>query len=350
MSAPASRRLSFDVQYHQYRHGLRPPRRPRGRWAWAISGIIVIALMIAGVATFLNRPRAVQALPMRVATRTFSLSTAITSLSIQSYGADVRVTGGGSGTQVTDQIGFDPAEGPVPATEDSVSQGQLSIAVPSCAFKACVEWITVPSGVFVTVVSEGGNVAVSQIAGARLDSGGGSVTATSVSGPLTITSAGGEQALQGINGSLTDESGGNQVAVADVTGSSAVIITDGGLLTAAGLSVRSAVISTGGNGARVAFATAPAMADITTDGGRADVRVPGGPYALTADSEGGRELVTIPTSPSAKSTLDVITGGSALVVEPTTGSGASLPVNPSFPPDQYAVPVVPPVPPAPPAP
>lgn len=349
MSTPLSPRPSFDVQYHQFRHGPKSQKRPRGRWIWAISGVIVIGLMIAGTGAWLSTPRAVHALPMDIATRTFTISKAIKSLSVQSYGTSVRVTGGGSSVKVTEQIGYDPRQGPAPASVNSLSDGQLSLALPSCAIAACTDWITVPSRVFVTVVSEGGDVAASGVAGANLDSGGGYVTATSVSGPLTVTSADGDQVLQDIGGPLKDESGGGKVDAFGVTGSSAVIITDGGGLTASGLSVQSAILSSGGSDARVAFATAPASADITTDGGRATVDVPGGPYALTADSEGGQENVGIPTSPTAKSTLDVTTGGSSLVIEPTTGR-PSLRANPSFSPDPFAIPPAPPVPPAPAAP
>ncbi|HTU72825.1 MAG TPA: hypothetical protein VMG38_04830 [Trebonia sp.] len=350
MSTPASPRLYPDVLYYQRQHRPARPRRPRGRWIWAISGVIVICVIIAGAGTVLSTPRAIHALPMSVATRTVTISKAVTSLSVQSYGGDVRVTGGGKSARVTEQIGYDPQQGAAAAVTDTVSHGQLSMRVPSCAFRACTDWITVPSDVFVSVVSEGGNVAVSGVAGASLDSGGGGVTAISVSGPLTVTSAGGEQGLQDIGGSLMDESGGNRVVAADITGSSAVIITDGGRLTAKGLSVKSAIISTGGNDARLAFATAPASADITTDGGMAEVVLPGGPYALTADSEGGSEVVAIPTSPAAKSTLDVTTGGNSLVVRAASSSQVSTNVNPAFLPDPYAVPVAPPARPAPAAP
>jgi hypothetical protein len=114
--------------------------------------------------------------------------------------------------------------------------------------------------------------------------------------------------------------------------------------------VQSAILSSGGDDARIGFSTAPASADITTDGGNATVLVPGGPYALTADSGGGTEGVAIPTSPTAKSTLTVITGGGTLFIVPASGSPAGVRANASFLPDQYAVPVAPPAPPAPAAP
>jgi hypothetical protein len=340
-------RLVGDAQRGGPRH-----KKPRGRWIWAVSGVIVTGAMIAPVSARLAAARDLHPLPMDVTTRTLAISKPFTHLSVQSYGGNVRVVGGGRGTRVTEQVEYDPQQGPAPAVTDSVSDGQLTLAVPSCATQGCMAWftVTVPSTVSVTAVTEGGNVVVSGIAGANLDSGGGTVTATSVSGPLTVASEGGNQGLLGIHGPLEDESGGGTVVARGITGSSAVIITEGGELRAQGLSVQSAILSSGGNDARIWFATAPASADITTDGGSAIVLVPGGPYAVTADSGGGTEGVTIPTSPTAKSTLTVITGGNALFIVPPSGGPAGVRGNASFFPDQYADPVAPPAPPAPAAP
>jgi hypothetical protein len=355
MSTPASPRLSFDVQYHQYRHGPKPPKRPRGRWIWAISGLVVIALMFASISEALSQPDAVHALPSGVKTRTIALNQSITQLSVQSYGGNVQVIGGGRRTWVTEQVSYDPQVESAPAVVNSVSDGRLTLAVPACATQGCMDQftVTVPSTASVTIVTDGGDVSVSGVAGATLDSGGGRVRAASISGPLTVASEGGAQELLGIAGSLQDESGGGEVHAVGVTGSSAVIVTDGGQLVAERLSVRAAILSSGGDNARVEFATPPASVDIATDGGDATVLIPGGPYALTADSDGASQAVEIPTSAAATSTLTVTTGGNALLIEPPPGTpaagtpaavrtGASATGT-----DQHAAPVPPPAPSAP---
>jgi hypothetical protein len=323
MSTPASPRPYPDVLYYQRQH--RPPRqkRPHGRWIWAVSGMIVICLMIAWVGTMLGRPNVIRALPEGVETHTVDIRVPLTHLNVDSYGGDITVAGGGRGTRVTEQVFYDPQAGPAPAVVNSVSGGQLALTVPACQTENCVArfTVTVPSAASVTAVTDGGNLTVSDVAGAVLDSDGGRVSATSVGGPLTVTSEGGDQSLAGISGSLTDESGGGRVVAAGITGSSATIITDGGPLVARRLSVRTAVMNSGGSDARVEFATAPATADIATDGGRASVLIPGGPYAVTADSGGANEVVKIPTSASARATLTVTTGGGPLVIEPASDGG-----------------------------
>jgi hypothetical protein len=289
---------------------------------------------------------------MGLKTRTFAVSVLLTHLSVRSYGGDVRVIGGGSRTQVTERVYYDPQFGPAPTLVNSVSDGQLSLTVPFCATQDClaVFTVTVPSAATVTAVTDGGNVTVSGVAGAALDSEGGTVSATSVSGPLTVASQGGGQDLRDIAGSLQDDSGGGSVVATGVTGSSAVIVTDGGPLSAQRLSVRTAILSSGGGNVRAEFATAPASVDIPTNGGSAIVLIPGGPYALTADSVGAPEAVGIPTSPAAKSTLTVTTAGGALVIEPPGGDPSTAGTSAAPGAGQHQVPEPPPALPAPPAP
>ena len=348
MSTPTSRRPSFDVQYHQYRHGPKPSKRPRGRWIWAISGLIMIALMCASVSAALSRPNAIHPMPTGEKTRTVAVSESITQLSVRSYGGDVQVIGGGSRTRVTERVYYDPQVEPTPAVVNSVSDGRLTLTIPSCATQGCVGQftVTIPATASVTAVTDGGDVSVSGVAGATLDSGGGRVRATSVSGPLTVASEGGDQNLRGIAGSLRDESGGGAVTATGVTGPSAVIVTDGGQLIAQRLSVQTAILSSGSDSAQVQFASAPTSVDIATDGGNATVLIPGGPYALTADSGGASQVVGIPVSPAARSTLNVTTGGSALVIEPAAGAAATVGASASGSAwtDQHATPAPPPVP------
>jgi hypothetical protein len=326
-------------------------KKPRGRWIWTISGVVVISAMIAPVGLRLAMSGDIHSVPMASATpRTLAIGKSYAHLSVQSYGGNIRVFGGGSGTQATARVEYDPQQGPPPAITASVSDGQLSLAVPSCAAQGCIAWFTVivPPTVSVTTVSGGGDVVVSGVAGANLDSGGGTVTATSIRGPLTVASEGGSQDLRDIHGPLRDDSGGGAVVARGITGSSAVISTDGGQLTAQQVAAQTAILSSGGNDAQIGFSAAPASADITTDGGRAFVVAPGGPYAVTADSGGGNEGVAIPSSPTATSTLTVITGGGGLFIVPTSTT-TNINPNPSFLPNQYADPVAPPAPPAPPA-
>jgi hypothetical protein len=140
----------------------------------------------------------------------------VTSLTVQSYGGSVQITGAPvDRVQITETLMYDaptgnlsavpqsasaspvsasPAAAPgVPAVVQSVSGGHLSLGDPECASSDCsVSFaVTVPSDVTVTVSTEGGSISVSGVAGANLDSGGGKVRATGIGGPLTVRTDGG---------------------------------------------------------------------------------------------------------------------------------------------------------------
>jgi hypothetical protein len=183
----------------------------------------------------------------------------------------------------------------------SVAGGRLILADPACSASGppCSVSFTlvVPSGVTVTAVTDGGQLTVSGVAGANLDSGGGPVSATRIAGPLTVRTAGGALVLDGLTGALDAD-------------------TDGGPVTAQGLGSATASITTDGGNARIAFTAAPDSLTVSTDGGLATLTVPGGPYALTADTNGGPESVAIPTDPAARRLITVRTGSGPLQIGP----------------------------------
>jgi hypothetical protein len=304
---------------------------------WTVSGVLVVISIGLPIGFALSRAGTPDGQPFYahpIATRDVTIATRVTSVDVQSYGADVRVIGGAATkrVRVIESIDYDPRQGPEPSVIDTVSHGQLTLASPDCAQMPCSVGFTlvVPSDVSVTAVTSGGNINVGGIASANLDSGGGNVTASSVRGPLTVTSESGTQELTGIGGSLKAESGGGDVTAQGITGRTASITTDGGHLTAMGLATTTAILSSGGDDAQVGFTTVPDAVVVTTDGGNATVLVPGGPYAVTADSGGGQETLGIATNPAAREALSVTTGGGDLVVEPTSAAasqGGQSPVS-----------------------
>ena len=223
----------------------------------------------------------------------------VTSLIVQDYGGQVRVTAGPvRRVQVTETISYDPQAG-APAVAESVSGGRLNLSDPACQSAGCVVdfAVTVPSGLTVTVGTQGGPADVSGIAGGTVDTSGGSARIAQDTGPLTVSTGGGPALLNGVAGPLR-------------------IDTSGGALAARGISAATAHISTGGGPAQVTFSAAPKTVTVSSDGGPAILRVPGGPYALTADSEGGPELIGIATDPAARPSLTITSGGGPLQIEP----------------------------------
>ena len=315
-----------------------------GRWIWRVSGLITTAaLVLAGSRLITTAGQAEHAQPQATVIRTVTVPQPVTSLTVQSYGASVQVTGAPvRRVQITETLMYDsqagnlsavpqpasavpqpasavpqPASaGPLsappsapsapggalsgaPAVVQSVSGGRLSVGDPACANSDCsVSFaVTVPSDVTAIVSTQGGSVSVSGIAGANLDSGGGPVSAGRIGGPLTVVTGGGSLQLGGLAGPLSADTGS-------------------GPLTAQGLTSATATVTTGGGNASLAFAAAPDTVTVSTDGGDAQLAVPGGPYALTADSDGGPQpsWVGIATDPQAHRSITVSSGGGALLI------------------------------------
>jgi hypothetical protein len=198
-----------------------------GRWVWRLSGLITtLVLILVGAHLITRAGQPEQAQPQATVTRTVTVQQPVTSLTVQSYGAPVQVSGAPvDRVQITETLTYDaptgnlsavpqsasaspvsasPAAAPVPpapsplpsgapAVVQSVSGGHLSVGDPECASSDCsVSFaVTVPSDVTVTVSTEGGSISVSGVAGANLDSGGGKVRATGIGGPLTVRTDGG---------------------------------------------------------------------------------------------------------------------------------------------------------------
>ncbi len=303
-----------------------------GRWIWGLSGLVTTAvLVVPGIRLITSPGQAEYAQPQATATRTVTVPQPVTSLTVQSYGGPVQITAGPvRHVQITEVIMYDsqaggaisvsaqptspqsasPAGAPSapggplsapPAVAQSVSGGRLSLAALACANSDCTVSfaLTVPSDVTATVTTQGGAVSVSGIAGANLDSGGGPVQATEISGPLTVITGGGVLLLDGLAGPLRADTGGGNLAAQRVASATATV-------------------TTGGGDAVMAFSAAPGSVTVSTDGGDARLAVPGGPYALTADSGGGPQSVGIATDPGAHPSITVISGGGALLVEPPT--------------------------------
>jgi hypothetical protein len=270
-----------------------------GRWIWRLSGLITAAvLVVVGAHLIAKAGQPEYAQPQATTIRTVTVAQPVTSLTVQSYGGSVQITGAPVGrVQITETLMYDAPGGNLSAVAQSVSGGHLSLGDPECASANCsVRFaVTVPSAVTVSVDTEGGSISVSGIAGANLDSGGGPVNATRIGGPLTVGTDGGSLQLTGLTGPLSADTGG-------------------GSLAALGVASATATVTTGSGGASMIFSAAPDSVTVSTDGGSARLAVPGGPYALTADSDGGPQSIQITTSPAAQRSITVTSDGGPLVV------------------------------------
>ena len=273
-----------------------------GRWVWGLSGLVTAAALAVPGIRLIDSGGLVQHVTPSpdTVTRTVTVPQPVASLTVQSYGAPVRVTTGStSRVQVTETLWYDHQDGGPPAVTPSVSGGRLTLAAPACASSGCSVGfaVTVPPGVTVTVASQGGPVTVSGTDGANLDSDGGPVSVTRIGGPLTVGTGGGPLHVNGLAGGLHAD-------------------TAGGDMVARGVAAATATVSTGGGQALIDFSAAPDTVTVSTDGGPAQLTVPGGPYALTADSDDGPESAGIAVDPAASRSITVFSGGGPLRIEP----------------------------------
>jgi hypothetical protein len=295
------------------------PRATRGRWIWTLSGVVTVALLaVFGSWAFVRSgdtpgdpPPPLSAVP----TRTVTISQAVTSLSVVSYGAPIRVAQGPAGqVTVVEAVNFEGQDAP-PAVTTRVSHGQLTLDAPSCAQGGCSVGfrVTVPAGVAVNASSEGGEVGVFGATTADLDSGGGPVTARGISGALAVTSEGGSVTAADA-GSADLDSGGGPIAAAAISGPVAAN-ADGGSIDVHGTGA--ATLDSGGGpvnavGVRGAITAAADGGSITVAGsGEANLDSGGGPVnasavagPLTASTDGGELQVDRLTGPLSADTGD----------------------------------------------
>jgi len=208
-----------------------------GRWVWGVSGLVTAAaLAIPGVRLIGSAGDNRQVQPQAAVTRTVTVTEPVSSLTVQSYGASVQVTTGSARrVQITETLAYDMQAGGPPAVTQSVSGGHLLLADPACSASDCAVSfaVTVPPGVAVTVVTDGGPLTVAGTAGANLDSGGGPVRATRIGGPLTVSTDGGMAALTVPGGpyALAADSGGGPESVGIATDPAAprsITVSSGG--------------------------------------------------------------------------------------------------------------------------
>jgi hypothetical protein len=310
-----------------------------GRWVWGLSGLLAaVALAVPGVRLITTAGLVHRQPPPGTVVRTVTVPQPVTSLSVQSFGGQVRVAAGQvSRVRVTETISYDKQAGGPPAVAQSVSGGRLTLADPVCNTLDCAVSfaVTVPPGVNVTVATDGGPVAVSGARGAQVDSGGGPVTAAGIDGLFTAGTEGGSVAVSGARGAQVDSGGGPLTATgidgpftATTNGGSLQLDgqtgplradTGGGPLLGQNITAATATVSTGGGSAQIIFAAAPDTVLVSTDGGPVAMILPGGPYALTTGSDGGPQSVGIATDSAARRSITVSSGGGMLRIEAPAG-------------------------------
>jgi hypothetical protein len=300
----------------------RPPatNRPsrRGRWIWTVSGLATVALLAWPVLTLISRAGdggggdLINASPVMMTTVT--VTQPVTSLSVESYGAPIQVTAGPvHHITVTEAISY-PNPGQAPTVTAAVSDRELTLAAPACADTGCSVGftVTVPAGVAVTAESEDGGIAVTGVAGANLNSGGGPVQASHIDGPLSVSSEDGGITVSDVSdpGGVNLDSGGGPVQASHIDGPLTVASEDGGI-TVSDVTAPAVNLDSGGGPIQVGRMHGP-LTLTSEDGG---VTVNGLTGDLNADTGGGSFAGSLAAGRASVLTED---GSAALTFSTTT--------------------------------
>ncbi|HEY3881436.1 MAG TPA: hypothetical protein VGM12_22820 [Trebonia sp.] len=309
----------------------------RGRWIWRLSGALTVSALgvLTAIGTFavLHSPSGQPVSMSAVPTRMFTVAGPVTALSVQSYGAPIKVTTvpGNGPAQVAEAVTFNSFDGSPPAVTHGVSHGLLTLSAPACAtFDCSVAFaVTVPAGVTVNAVADGGQVTLVGTGAATVDSGGGSVFASGISGPLSVNAEGGDITVNKTTAAADLDSGGGPVSADGVAGK-LTVHAEGGGITVSG--APSAYLDSGGGPVYASAISGP----LTVSGEGGGVTVTGA-GATTIDSGGGPVSATTIRGPLAVTAeggdvqandvtgaLTADTGGGQLTASGLTSASASV--------------------------
>ncbi len=231
----------------------------------SVKGILVLTRVTALTCLLLAiGPLAACAEQQQTETRTYEVTDTVAALAVSSLGGRITITAGsGTTTHVTEKLWYTGAK-PVP--EHRVVGTDLMLTSGCRGHRGSC-------GV-------GYHLVVPAAVAATLDSAGGVVSVSGMSGELNITSGGG---------------------AVEVDGSTQAAVT----------------ARTGGGAVRLTFTSPPRSVSVDSGGGEVTVRLPQDRYSVDADSAGGETTVDVPTDRVATHRVSVRSDGGAIVVTTT---------------------------------
>ncbi|MFB6477936.1 DUF4097 domain-containing protein [Streptomyces virginiae] len=206
----------------------------------------------------------------RTATADATVAEAVTAVKLTGVRSGSIAVTPGTGPGVTIKRTVHYRGDTVPKTGQKVTGGVLTFS-KDCSGDCYVDYrLEVPAAATVDLESSSGEITVTGVAGAEVESDSGGVTAERIGGPLKVrTSSGG--------------------------------------ITATGLSGPSAEVRSTSGDAHVDFTKAPSSVLAETTSGDVTLKAPRAPYAIKVSTDSGDRDITLPDDPSATSPLSVKT-------------------------------------------
>jgi hypothetical protein len=253
-----------------------------GRILWRACGIAVCAALGAGALNYALR-HSTAPFPQQfiTVTRTVTVAQPVTSLTVRLPGTQVQVIARPrKDVQVTSSVMYDPKLGGPLFETRAVSGGRLTLSCPGEGQCGQYTTVAIPPDVAVTVIS-----------------GGATVSADGLHGPLTASTQGGDLHVSDLTGPLYAD-------------------TEAGAVSARGLRSQTVIVSAGGGDVQIGFARPPRTVVVSSWGNPVTLTVPGGPYAVNALAAQSGVSVRVPISPGAPRTLTLTSDNGPVTVEP----------------------------------
>ncbi|MFF5704736.1 DUF4097 domain-containing protein [Streptomyces sp. NPDC012794] len=182
------------------------------------------------------------------------------------------VPGSGPGVAVRRVLHYRGDTAPVPGQRVSAGVLRFTDGCPGDGDTCWVDYrLEVPASVKLTAGSSSGDMRVTGVASAELESSSGDVRAERITGPLRIRTSSGDLRAEGLSGSEFE-------------------------------------FRSGSGDATVGFGKAPASVSFTTGSGGVTLRTPQAPYRVSATTGSGERDVSLADTPDAPSRITVRTG------------------------------------------
>jgi hypothetical protein len=183
-----------------------------------------------------------------------------------------------------------------PGGRGAVFTFTCGISTGNCALNGTAD---VPSGTAATISTDGGNLTASDLTGGvSLSSGGGNLAATSIAGNASLQTSGGDLTAVQLTGDVDLGAGGGNITATSI---------DSPRVTA----------DSGGGDIEIVFTRVPQNVQVSADGGDVTIVVPSGPtaYDVTANAGGGNVNEALPLATSSSHVITASSGGGDITIE-----------------------------------
>jgi hypothetical protein len=164
-----------------------------------------------------------------------------------------------------------------------------------------------------------GTADIPSAAAAMIATDGGDLTASDLTGGVSLSTEGGNLSATNIANSASLQSGGGDLTATQLTGD-VDLGSDGGNITATSIGSTHVTADSGGGDIEIVFTRVPQNIQVSADGGDVTIVVPSGPtaYDVTATTDGGNVSDGLPQATSSSHVITVTSGGGDITIEQAT--------------------------------